>query len=223
MQRKKGIKNKFSARIDDAMNEKDVANVLRNKFCSVLNEVDDSKCKKEFMSKIQLANRPVVETVSLVEICMFASGSDESKCLTVDGVPNAVYKFADARLHKILAKFYSSMLIYIYIPNSLSAIEITNMLKNSLKDPTTSNNYRPVSICSTGSKSLEKIVLRTIFEYLGSTDHQIVFKHGLSNVSCVFGLKEVINYYRHLNSCAFTCFLDIKSSFDRVSFCKFFS
>ena len=33
----------------------------------------------------------------------------------------------------------------------------------------------------------------------------------------------MINYYRDLNSYVFTCFLDIKSAFDRVSFYKLFS
>ena len=57
----KGTKNKLPARIDNAMNEKDVANLWKNKLCSVLNEVDDSKCKKEFMSKVRLAKRGVVD------------------------------------------------------------------------------------------------------------------------------------------------------------------
>ena len=58
--------------------------------------------------------------------------------------------------------------------------------------------------------------------FLGTTDHQFGFKHGLSAVSCVFCLKDVINYFRDLNYYVFTCFLDTKSAFDRVSFTRFF-
>ena len=113
---------------------------------------------------------------------MYASGLEESKCPTVDGVPNVVYKFANALLYKLLAKFYSSLMIHGYVPNSLSVIEITPILKNALKDPTTSNNYRPISISSTGSKILERIILRRMSEFLGTTDHQFGFKEGTSPI-----------------------------------------
>ena len=62
-----------------------------------------------------------------------------------------------------------------------------------------------------------------MLEFLGTTDHQLGFKQGLSTISCVFGLKKVINYFRDLTSCMFTCFLDFKSAIDRVSLYKLFS
>ena len=40
VKRTNDTKNKLSARIDEAMNEKDVASLWKNKFCSVLNQVD---------------------------------------------------------------------------------------------------------------------------------------------------------------------------------------
>ena len=40
---------------------------------------------------------------------------------------------------------------------------------------------------------------------------------------CVYALKEVINYYRKLNSPVFVCFLDLKSAFDRVSYKRRFT
>ena len=113
---------------------------------------------------------------------MYASGLEESKCPTVDGVHNVVYKFANTLLHKLLAKFYSSLMIHGYVPNSLSVIEINPILKNALKDPTTSNNYRPISISSTGSKFLEKIFLRRMSEFLVTTDHRFGFKPGLPTI-----------------------------------------
>ena len=35
-------------------------------------------------------------------------------------------------------------------------------------------------------------------------------------------MKEVINYYRNLNSNVFTCFIDVKGAFDRVNYVKLF-
>ena len=81
---------------------------------------------------------------------------DDTKCPKVDAVPNVVYKFSDTQLYKLLANFYTGLLIHSYVPNSRSVIEITPILKNAFNDPTTSSNYRSISISSTGSKILEK-------------------------------------------------------------------
>ena len=78
-----------------------------------------------------MANRGVVDTVSPEEVCMCASGLEESRYPTVDGVPNVVHKFANARLYKFLGKFYSSLLIHGYLPSSLTVIEGTLILKNA--------------------------------------------------------------------------------------------
>ena len=60
-------------------------------------------------------------------------------------------------------------------------------------------------------------------EFLRTTDHRFSLKKGLSAVPFVLGLKEIINHYRDLSSCVFTCFLDIKFGFDRVGYNKLFS
>ena len=78
VQRVKGTKSKPPTRIDDAVNVKDVANLWKIKCYSVLNEVDDSKCKKDFMSKNLLTNRGVIVTVSPEEVCMYANGLYEN-------------------------------------------------------------------------------------------------------------------------------------------------
>ena len=50
--------------------------------------------------------------------------------------------------------------------------------------------------------------------FLYSSFYQYGFKKYHSTEICVFSLKEVINYYRKLNTPVFTCFIDIKSAFD---------
>ena len=90
------------------------------------------------MSKVRLSKRGVVDTASPKEVCIHASGLEESMCPTVYVVTNVVYKCAKARLYKLLTKLDSSMLIQGCLPNSLSTIEITPILKSSLKDSATS-------------------------------------------------------------------------------------
>ena len=59
--------------------------------------------------------------------------------------------------------------------------------------------------------------------YLYSSDNQFGFKSKHSTELCIYALKETIQYYKHLNTPVFVCFIDIKSAFDRVSFWKLFS
>ena len=56
-----------------------------------------------------------------------------------------------------------------------------------------------------------------------SLRHQFGFKNEHSTELCIYALKEVINYYRNLNSPVFLCFVDIKSAFDRVSYWGLFN
>ena len=39
---------------------------------------------------------------------------------------------------------------------------------------------------------------------------------------CIFALKDIINFYRSLNTPVFLCFMDMKSAFDLISYNKLF-
>ena len=88
-------------------------------------------------------------------------------------------------------------------------------------DPTDSENYRPIiSIGTSASKIFETIVHERIKEYLKTTDNQFGFKQRHSTDLCIYTMKEIIYYYKGLNTPVHLCFVDIKSAFDRVSYWK---
>ena len=66
------------------------------------------------------------------------------------------------------------------------------------------------------------IILNRIQCQLHSSDNQFGFKKYHSTELCIYALKEVINYYRSLNTPVFITFVDIKSAFDRVSYYRLF-
>ena len=72
-------------------------------------------------------------------------------------------------------------------------------------------------ISSTESEFFERTSSCRISQFSGTTANQFGIKKGLSTISCVFGLKDVIIYYHDFSSCFFTCFLNIRAAFDRVS------
>ena len=56
-----------------------------------------------------------------------------------------------------------------------------------------------------------------------TSDNQFGFKPNHSTDICIYTLKEIVNYYRCLNTPVYLCFADIKSAFNRVSYWKLLS
>ena len=110
-----------------------------------------------------------------------------------------------------------------YIPQAISEVAISPLIKSSLKDPCSSANYRPISLSTAASKILEHVILNRIETYIETSEHQFGFKKEHGTDVCIFALKDVINYYRKLKTPVFLCFIDAKSAFDRVSYKKLFT
>ena len=70
---------------------------------------------------------------------------------------------------------------------------------------------------------MDNIVFERIQKFLHTSDNQFGFKPNHSTDICIYTLKEIVNYYRCLNTPVYLCFVDIKSAFDRVSYWKLLS
>ena len=66
------------------------------------------------------------------------------------------------------------------------------------------------------SKIIENILLDRLSSYLTTNPNQFGFKAKHGTDMCIYSLKEIINTYKYLNGCIFTCFLDASKAFDRV-------
>ena len=67
------------------------------------------------------------------------------------------------------------------------------------------------------ARIMELLLLVNYKASLKTGDHQFGFKENHSTDQCVFVLKEVINYYSHLSSPVYACFIDASKAFDRVN------
>ena len=79
------------------------------------------------------------------------------------------------------------------------------------------DNYRPIVIASTMSKLLEILLLERLSKYLLTTSHQFGFKANHCTNSCIYVLKEAIDFYVSQQSSVYLCFLDASKAFDRVN------
>ena len=87
------------------------------------------------------------------------------------------------------------------------------------KDPTSSDNYRPVALAPTLSKALERSILLAYPQYFTTSDLQFGFKKGLSTSLCTGLIKNVVS---RLGMCITVLLSMVVSSmpvrlFDRVN------
>ena len=209
-------------RVDEAVGEKEIATLWKDKFSQVLNSVDDSKSKREFLSKILSTTETPIEEVTTTEVKKIVKNLANNKAQGVDCIPNEFYKYAPMNIITFLSIIFNAFLKHCFLPTALMNVLIVPLLKSKLKDPSSSANYRPIAIATAASKIFENIVLNRISQFLHTSSNQFGFKPNHSTEMCVFALKEVINYYRCLNTPIYLVFIDIKSAFDRVSYWELF-
>ena len=82
------------------------------------------------------------------------------------------------------------------------------------KDPTCSDNYRPIALAPNLSKVLEWSVPLQYGSYLSTSDLQFGFKPGVSTDTCTGLLKNTIALHLHRKTKVFGCFLDASKAVD---------
>ena len=211
-------------RVDNAVGEQEIADLWKAKFSYVLNSIDDSSAELKLKSDLDnQAPSNDIKAFNVRELQNLARSLPTNKAVGLDDVPNEFYKYAPINVLILISLFFNSFLVHSFIPEVLLNVLVIPLLKSNLKDPSSSVNYRPIAIATAASKLFEMLLLDLMSKYLYTSDNQYGFKQNHSTDLCIMTLKEIVRYYRSLNSPIFICFLDIKSAFDRVSYWKLFS
>ena len=205
-------------RVDQVVGDNNIAELWRQKFSATLNSVNDSNSKEKYRQKLTHSCEGSTKRVTVAEIQSITKKLENNKAVGMDLTPNEFYKFAPLNVLIVISLFFGAFLNHSFLPNILMRVLIIPLLKSKMKDPTISMNYRPIAISTAASKIFENLMLTRLHEYMYTTDNQFGFKSGHSTELCIYALKEIIDFYRNLNSPVFLCFLDIKSAFDRVSY-----
>ena len=207
-------KSTLAGKIDDAVGEHAIVNLWKDHFCHLLNYVNNDSLREEVQNSLD--NTLTREVITLDEMKESVKNLPHNKSVGYDGIPSEVYKYAPLRLLIILAILLISFIRHQYLPDAVLRILIIPFLRSKLKDPTSSDNYRPFAIAIAFSKIVKMVILR-IDNNISTTDNQFGFRKGHSTDMCIYMLKDTINYYHCLGSPVFVSFLDIKKAFDSVN------
>ena len=141
---------------------------------------------------------------------------DTSKAMGMDGIGHNVLKHCAMALYQPLCHLFQASLRVCKLPDEWKIHSITPIFKDG--DKSSVRNYRPISLLSSVSKVMERLVYNHLMEFLANSIS--TFQYGfLKNHSCV---QQLLLFYHELisgpNSPAEQdiVFLDFSKAFDSV-------
>ena len=183
----------FSPIVDGFSCERTITDNICNKFTSLLNSDGPSyrdgilECVTQSITALDLADETITEP--LVYSALLGLGRNKSDD---DGLSSNHLLLATSVLTGPLANHFTDALRHGYMPTLLTKCTLVPILKPN-KDPTVSNNYRPIAMASNLSKVLEKCILFRHPTCFNTSDLQFGFKPGFSTEFCTGVIKSVVS------------------------------
>ena len=131
-------------------------------------------------------------------------------------------KRASASLFPHLSLMMKCFLIHGHVSQVLLLATMVPLIKNKLDDSETSDNYRSIALSSVILKVFDWIVLHLFGEKLGFDDLQFSYQQNYSTTMCTWLMVESTNYFLRNGLNVYSCFMDMRKSFDTVQHSKLF-
>ena len=151
-------------------------------FCSIgENLAKDIPCQdnRKFMSYVRNQNSSsmFLEAPNLYEIIDSLKSLSVNKAVGLDNIPAFFIKTANVVIAPYLLILYDYAFSSGIFPDVLKVTKVIPIHKNGNKnDP---NNYRPISILSSFSKILEKLIYQRLTQFLGKYNILSPSQYGL--------------------------------------------
>ena len=214
----KGHSSSDSASIvDNASTQADISHVFAHKMKSLLNSCDSQprdECYKfiaDSLTSLDLMSVSITPSRVNNALSRLKRGKSDGTNLTSNH-----FALASAELVDVLSRLFTAILRHGYMPKCIRDCTVRPVPKPG-KDPTVSDNYRPIALAPTLSKILESCILLEFEHYsVITSDLQLGFKSGLSTDMCTGLIKNAVSRHLFNNTKVYGCFLDASKAFDRV-------
>ena len=213
--------------VEGACGEEEIVVKFKTVYASLYNsagtekEMEDIKAriakliKSESICEVmKITGDKVKEAVNKME----EGKSDVSGSFTSNALSNAPDLLFD-----MLASVYRSWLIHGTVTNSVLACAFLLLLKNSLKDPSSTTSYRAIAGSTLLLKLFDKVVLLLWGHLLKSETLQFGYKAGTGTTQCSWLLMEVIGHYLRAGNKPILTLLDCSRAFDVCRFSTIFT
>lgn len=203
--------------IDNCEDPKDITNIFKLKYQSVLDDPLSQKIPEDFYSIFYKYcnnnNKTIFIDYKMVQTNIKALkpgiGHDEihTNHLVNLGVNAAI----------IISKLFTSMLSHGYTPHNMLLGVIEPRIKDKTKDLHSSTNFRPIMKSSTMFRLFELCLKQEIETTIRTDIRQFGFKKNSSCAIATYLLQETIESYNVKGSDVWVTFLDISKAYDRVN------
>ena len=200
--------------IDGLSDDVEIAGLFSSKLEDILNSGRSSAARSDLVSFLNgvsdLERTAILSATVSAALSQLRLGKSEGTSLLSNH-----FICASPVLKEFLSKLFTAMLRHGYVPNSLRDCILQPIPKPG-KDPSNSDNYRPIALAPTLSKVFELCLLNECRTAFATSTLQFGFKQGFSTDLCTGLIKNVISRYCKNGSTVHGCFLDASKAFDRV-------
>ena len=215
--------NKLSQRVGNAIGDDAIARMWGDHFSAILNCINDQDSRNEVTNlisdNIEFHHTDRITPDDIRSAIKKLPGNKATGC---DGLPAEAFKFCHPVLHDMYAALFNACIIHQFLPEALLLVHLIPLIKNKMKNAADPGNYRPIAITTISSKIFESVILNFLSPFLHTTDNQFGFKPNHSTDTCIYILKELLDYYTSSGSPVYLCFVDVRKAFDRVNYLKLF-
>ncbi len=173
-----------------------------------------------FLSKIaKTQDSAFINPTSENEILNIVRQMKNKTSSGIDSITNKLLKTTIWSILTPLTDIFNSSLTTGICPQCLKIAKIIPIFKKG--DSTNFNNYRPISLLSTISKVLEKIMYKRINSFLINqnffNDSQYGFIKNKSTEHAIMELQNIITENHYNNNITCSIFLDLSKAFDTIN------
>ena len=201
-----------------------ISNEFNNFFTKIGTEIANSirPTTKKYSEYLPVnPNTPTLDlgTTGPIHISDIVKTLDSKKSTDVDGISMYLIKKIITEINVPLAHIFNLSLSKGVFPDKLKTAKVVPIFKSGKKD--SCDNYRPISLLSTLSKILEKIVSIQLTNHLDINKliykHQYGFQKNKSTEHSLLHLSNFVNTAINENRYCIGVFLDLKKAFDVCS------
>ena len=181
--------------LDGISAQDNIANLWSNKLLSLLNLSDNVSCDALTNSLSDSLSSSDLESIQFSPECIFQAicnlklSKSDGSGLSSDHLVHAAPVISNT-----LADLCTAIIRHGHMPEALSNC-ILVPIPIDQKDPTKSDNYRPVDLTPTLSKVIEQAIKLQYSEFFFTCDLQFGFKKGFSTSLCTGILKNTVSRY----------------------------
>ena len=201
----------LSASINGITGDDNITELWKNHYKNIFSSVLSDNMNATYRNSLSDDDK---FSFTCAEVTKTVDSFTAGKAADHSGISAAHLKNSDDTILVFLTLLLNASLRHGYIPNILMDSVITPILKDKNGNISDTSNYIPITVASTISKVLEKLLLNIINKHVNTKSNQFGFKSRHGTEICNFVLKETIRHYNNLSSSDFTCFLDASTAFD---------